>query len=425
MNIHLFKSKYLQQRLPQFLLFVAHNYQRCNLPLIAASLTFTTLLALVPFFTITVIVVNAFPMFADMATRFNQFLTHIIVPAAGADSVSDYLYAFRDKASGLTAVGISFMIITSLMLIQTIEHAFNQIWQARDQRPIWIRILIYWALLTLGPLVLGMSLSALGFLSNPDNVAGQIPLYSKIFKISTNLALITLLLFLLYKLVPFCFVNWRHALTGALITAIGLDLLRRGFAIFVTHFGNYQLVYGAFAAIPVFLIWLNLLWLLLLAGAVLTSSLPYWHQDRFLHLRQYQPFENALDLMYRLILCQQQGQAIKSCELQQLLRISDKHLDQILSKLKHKHYITDSSNGWVLQTNPNKITLADLYQLFIYQPNQYSAIASSIQTLLNPCLQHMNISLCEWARHFSAQEKENQQQKKTQKPNKALAISDK
>ena len=165
MNIQLFKSKYLQQRLPQFLLFVAQNYQRCKLPLIAASLTCTTLLALVPFLTSTVIVINAFPMFADMATRFNQFLTHIIVPAAGADSVSDYLYDFRDKASGLTAVGISFMIITSLMLIQTIEHAFNQIWQARDQRPLWIRILIYWALLTLGPVVLGMSLSFINLLS--------------------------------------------------------------------------------------------------------------------------------------------------------------------------------------------------------------------------------------------------------------------
>ncbi|ORF07081.1 hypothetical protein BGI03_05055 [Snodgrassella alvi] len=403
MNIQLFKSKYLQQRLPQFLLFVAHNYQRCKLPLIAASLTFTTLLALVPFFTITVIVINAFPMFADMATRFNQFLTHIIVPAAGADSVGDYLYDFRDKASGLTAVGISFMIITSLMLIQTIEHAFNQIWQARDQRPLWIRILIYWALLTLGPVVLGMSLSFINLLSNPANMANQIPFYSTLFKIITNLALFTILLFLLYKLVPFCFVQWQHALLGAFITAVGLDLLRRGFAIFVTYFGNYQKVYGAFAAIPVFLIWLNLLWLLLLAGAVLTSSLPYWHQDRFRHLRQYQPFENALDLLYQLVTAQQQGQAVKSYLLQQKLGISDKHLDQILSKLEKQHYIAYCSDGWILQKDPDKIMLSDLYQLFIYQPNHNSAVATSVNTLLQPCLQQLNISLSRWARQLQQQ----------------------
>lgn len=403
MNIQLFKSKYLQQRLPQFLLFVAHNYQRCKLPLIAASLTFTTLLALVPFFTITVIVINAFPMFADMATRFNQFLTHIIVPAAGADSVSDYLYDFRDKASGLTAVGISFMIITSLMLIQTIEHAFNQIWQARDQRPLWIRILIYWALLTLGPVVLGMSLSFINLLSNPANMANQIPFYSTLFKIITNLALFTILLFLLYKLVPFCFVRWQHALLGAFITAVGLDLLRRGFAIFVTYFGNYQKVYGAFAAIPVFLIWLNLLWLLLLAGAVLTSSLPYWHQDRFRHLRQYQPFENALDLLYQLVTAQQQGQAVKSCLLQQKLGISDKHLDQILSKLEKQHYIAYCIDGWILQKDADKIMLSDLYQLFIYQPNHNSAVATSVNTLLQPCLQQLNISLSRWARQLQQQ----------------------
>ncbi|WP_239323512.1 YihY family inner membrane protein [Snodgrassella gandavensis] len=412
MDIHSFKSKYLQQRLPQFLLFVGQNYQRCNLPLIAASLTFTTLLALVPFFTITVIVVNAFPMFADMATRFNQFLTHIIVPAAGADSVSDYLYAFRDKASGLTAVGISFMIITSLMLIQTIEHAFNQIWQARDQRPLWIRILIYWALLTLGPVVLGMSLSAIGLLSNPANMASQIPFYSTLFGIVTNLALITLLLFLIYKLVPFCFVRWHHALLGAIITAVGLDLLRRGFAIFVTDFGNYQKVYGAFAAIPVFLIWLNLLWLLLLAGAVLTSSLPYWHQERFRYLHQCQPFENALDMLYQLLQAQQQGQAVKSGQLQQQLSINDKHLDQILTQLEQQHYIAHSSNGWLLQTDPDKIMLADLYKLFIYQPNHNSAVGSSIQSLLQPCLQQLDISLCEWAKQLPQQLSSQQPQNK-------------
>jgi membrane protein len=413
MNIHSIKSKYLQQRLPQFLLFVGHNYQRCNLPLIAASLTFTTLLALVPVFTITVIVVNAFPMFDDMATRFNQFLTHIIVPAAGADSVSDYLYAFRDKASGLTAVGISFMIITSLMLIQTIEHAFNQIWQARDQRPLWIRILIYWALLTLGPVVVGMSLSAIGLLSNPANMASQPPFYSTLFRIVTNLTLITLLLFLLYKLVPFCFVPWRHALLGAVITAAGLDLLRRGFAIFVTDFGNYQKVYGAFAAIPVFLIWLNLLWLLLLAGAVLTSSLPYWHQDRFRQLHQYQPFENVLTLLYLLLQAQQQGLAVTSCQLQQQLSISDKHLDHILTQLEQQHYIACSNNGWVLQTDSDRIILADLYQLFIYRLNRNSTVASSIQSLLQPCLQQLDISLRQWAKQLPQQVSEQQPLNKT------------
>lgn len=403
MDTHANKSKYLMQRLPQFLLFVGHNYQRCNLPLIAASLTFTTLLALVPFFTITVIVVNAFPMFADMATRFNQFLTHIIVPAAGADSVSDYLYAFRDKASGLTAVGISFMIITSLMLIQTIEQAFNQIWQARDQRPLWIRILIYWALLTLGPVALGTSLSVIGLLSNPANMASQIPFYSTLFGIITNLALLTLLLFLLYKLVPFCFVQWQHALLGAVVTAVALDLLRRGFAIFVIYFGNYQKVYGAFAAIPIFLIWLNLLWLLLLTGAVFTSSLRYWRQERFRYLHQYQPFENVLNLLYQLVQAQQYGEAVKSDQLQQQLSISDKHLDQILTLLQQQHYIAYSSNGWLLQTDPNKIILADLYKLFIYQPNSNSAVSSSIHSLLQPCLQQLDISLYQWVKQLPPQ----------------------
>lgn len=281
MNKSLIINRYLEHRLPQFLLFIGRNFRHCHLSLIATKLTFTTLLALVPFFTVTVIIVNAFPIFADMAAHFNQFLSNIIIPAAGADSVGAYLNDFRAKASSLTTVSISFMFMTSLMLIQTIEQAFNQIWQTRDKRPLWIRMLIYWALLTLGPVIMGISLSFLGVLAHLGTQATHIPFASTIASNLTNLFLIITLLFLLYKLVPSCFVPWRYALLSAIIVAVALDLMRRGFAIFIIYFSNYQLVYGAFAAIPVFLIWLNLLWLLLLTGAVLTFSLPYWRRETF------------------------------------------------------------------------------------------------------------------------------------------------
>lgn len=394
-------NRYIQKRVPQFLLFVSKNFRRCHLSLIATSLTFTTLLALVPFFTVTVIMVNAFPMFAGMATQFNQFLTNIILPAAGADSVGNYLDAFRAKASGLTAVGIVSMFITSLMLIQTIEQAFNQIWKARDKRPLWIRMLIYWAFLTLGPVVMGMSLSFLSILTHLGTAATHIPFTSNLFSYFINLALITTLLFLLYKLVPFCFVPWRHALLSAILVAVALDLLRRGFALFIIYFGNYQLVYGAFAAIPVFLIWLNLLWLLLLTGAVLTSSLPYWHRQTFRQLDQHQLFEDALNLLLKLLQAQQVGKAISAYTLQQQLQISDKHLSRLLNDLEDHRYITHNSYGWVLQLSAEKIMLNDLFRLYVYNDVGTSEVAKSIHSMLSPCLPALNINLSAWAKKIA------------------------
>ena len=391
------------------MLFVGKNFSRCRLTLIATSLTFTTLLALVPFFTITIIIVNAFPMFADMATHFNQFLTHIIIPAAGADAVSGYLEDFRAKASSLTAVGIVSMFITSLMLIQTIEQAFNQIWQARDKRPLWIRMLIYWALLTLGPVILGMSLSFLGILANLGTQATHIPFTNNITANLTNLCLITSLLFLLYKLVPFCFVPWRHALLSAILVAVALDLLRRGFALFIIYFGNYQLVYGAFAAIPVFLIWLNLLWLLLLTGAVLTSSLPYWHRQTFRQLHQHHIFEDALNLLLQLFQAQQFGKAVSSYDLQQQLQINDKNLSQLLTSLESHHYITHNDYGWVLQLSADKIMLNDLFHLYVYSDNHTSVAATSVHAMLSPCLRSLEINLSDWAEKLTANKSTNEQ----------------
>lgn len=401
MEISPIRNKHLSQRLPQFLLFIGHNFRRCNLFLIANNLTFTTLLALVPFFTITIIIVNAFPIFTDMAARFNQFLTHIIIPTAGADSVSDYLNTFQTKASSLTALGISSMFITSLMLIQTIERAFNQIWRARDKRPLWIRILIYLALLTLGPVIVGISLSLLGTVSHISTQATHIPFASSILSYITNLFFITFLLFLLYKFVPFCFVSWRHALLSAVIIAIALDVLRRGFAVFIIYFANYQLVYGAFAALPIFLIWLNLLWLLLLAGAVLTSSLPYWHQDAFYQSYQHHLFEDALNLLLLLLQAQQCGRTITAYQLQQKLLTSDKNLTQLLTGLEKHNYITHNSHGWVLQLSPDKIILSDLFRLYVYSDNHSSVVTRSIHAILTPCLHTLNINLCDWAKNLA------------------------
>lgn len=390
------KNLYHHSKHIQFLLFMWQRFACFNIPLVAASLTFTTLLALVPLFTITVIVINAFPMYADTAARFNDFITTVLVPAAGADSISQYLLEFRQKASGLTALGITFMIITSLMLIQTIEQSFNQIWQVHQSRPLWIRVLIYWTLLTLGPVVLGVGLSTFNQVSGKSEWVLHYAVLIAVFHIVTNLALTTLLIFLLFKLVPFRSIHWQHALLGAVLTAIVLEIARRGFAFYIKYFNSYQLIYGAFAAIPVFLLWLNLLWIILLTGAVFTSSLPYWRHATFSKLHCQDHFIDALTLLLQLSQAQQQGEIMTLEALQNHMQNSESQLEQLLLQLATQNYVAETDQGWVLQTAPDHIMLDDLFYLLIYRPSNYNSIAHSVNQLLQPVAHSLHISLAEW-----------------------------
>ncbi|MDF7675766.1 YihY family inner membrane protein [Neisseriaceae bacterium ESL0693] len=390
------KNLYHHHKSIQFLLFIWRRFQCFNIPLVSASLTFTTLLALVPLFTVTIIVITAFPMFNDTATRFNDFITTVLVPAAGADSVRQYLVEFREKASGLTAIGIIFMIITSLMLIQTIERSFNQIWQVHQSRPLWIRILIYWALLTLGPLVLSTGLSTFSQVSGQSESVLHYSVLISGFHALTNLALTTLLLFLLFKLVPSRMVNWQHALLGALVTAVVLEAVRRGFAFYINHFNSYQLIYGAFAAIPVFLLWLNLLWIILLTGAVFTSSLPYWRNSTFSRLHRQDNFTDALTILWQLSLAQQQGHILTVYQLRDHVHSSESQLEQLLLRLADKRYVVETDQGWVLQTAPEHIMLDDLFYLLVYRLKDYNDITHSVNTLLQPLRCSLHISLTQW-----------------------------
>ena len=262
-----------------FALFLWQRFHEVRVPQVSASLTFTTLLALVPILTVTLVVVSAFPMFAEFSESVVRFIHTMIVPQ-GADTILSYLATFKAQASNLTAIGIIFLGITSLLLVQTIDQTFNRIWHVKTQRPFWMQFLLYWALLTFGPLAFGAALSVWGLLLKQSHLE-EIPWLSAVVQISSSILLNTAMLWLLYRLVPNRYVPTLHALIGASITAILLELARRGFAYYVSSFNSYQLIYGAFAAIPVFLIWLNLLWMLLLTGAVITAALSYWKGEAF------------------------------------------------------------------------------------------------------------------------------------------------
>lgn len=399
-------SRLTQTRLWLFACFLYRRFDEVNVPQVSASLTFTTLLALVPLITVAVVVLSAFPMFEEMSAQFNRLISQTLMPS-GAEAVSTYMFQFREQASKLTAIGVVMMIVTSLMLIQTIERTFNQIWRVGRVRNMVMRFLVYWALLSLGPLVLGIGMSVWGVVWARTAFYLNYPLLAGTVEFLTSLAAGTGGLWLLYKLVPARFVPARHALIGAFAAALGLELLRRGFAVYVGNFNSYELVYGTFAAIPIFLVWLNLMWMLTLAGAVLTASLSYWEGDAF--RRSFGSggrFDDVLKILFLLSRAQKQGKSMKIQQFRSHINMGYDELGDLLEQLAAKGYIAQSRrSGWLLKTHPENIRVAELFALFVYRSSELDNddIGRAVQQVMEPSLAATDMTLAEFIKRAEAE----------------------
>lgn len=393
-----------QSRAYCFMLFVWQRFMEVRVPQIAASLTYTTLLALVPILTVTLVIVSAFPMFSDLSADFIQFINMMLVPS-GVDVILDYINQFKAKASNLTAIGVIFLMISSLMLVQTIDQTFNRIWRVNTQRPWWMQLLVYWALLTFAPLVLGVSISVWGLMLQSSRLDVYFPFLADALRIGTSLLFNTILLWLLYRLVPNRFVPARQALIGAVFTAIALELLRSGFAFYIGRFKSYELIYGAFAAIPLFLLWLQMLWLVVLTGAVLTACLSYWQGEAF--RRSFDArgrFDDVLKVLLLLEEAQHEGKALTVRQLREHVNMGYDELGDLLEKLARHGYVYPGRQAWVLKMSPENIDLSDLFYLFVYRPprRQTDHVSASVASIMQPCLEAMNISLAQFSDHTKA-----------------------
>ena len=218
---------------------------------IASSLTFTTLLSLVPVATVALSLMSAFPVFQGMSSAIQDWVFGNLMPES-ADVLEKYTHQFIDNAANLTAVGLLFLAVTAVMLLATIEDAFNDIWRVRRARPMLQRILIYWALITVGPLLMGGSLSLSSLLMSASaGWTGDLPyVHAAMIKISA-VVLTSAALALLYYAMPTRPVRVKDALTGGLLAGFAFELTKYGFGFYITKFPTYTLVYGTFAALPV------------------------------------------------------------------------------------------------------------------------------------------------------------------------------
>ena len=251
------------------------RFQQDRLGLNASSLTYTTVLALVPFFAVVLSVFTAFPVFGQMQGALQQWLLTSLVPAGIAENVMGYLTQFAGKASQLGLLGLVGLTVTAVMLMLTIDTTLNQIWRAQRPRPLSQRILVYWAALTLGPLLLSASLAITSYVVTVSR--GWLP--DMPLGLDVGLAVLQFLLMtggftLLYRYVPNTPVRWRHALIGAVFVTAGLALARHVLGLYLGRIPTYSVIYGAFATVPILLLWIYVGWLIVLLGAVIAAYLP-------------------------------------------------------------------------------------------------------------------------------------------------------
>jgi membrane protein len=242
---------------------------------VAGSLTFTTVLSVVPLLAVSFALVTRFPVFRTLHEALQQHLLRNLLPDDISRTVLKHLGQFAANAGGLTLVGFLFVLGAALMLLLTVENALNRIWQVRKPRPILKRLLMYLLMLAFGPLVLGASLWATSHLVSASlGLIGQLP-PSAAFVLNLGPVLLgTLALAGLFYFVPNARVRRRDALVGGLLASIAFELGKRGFTIYLLKVPTYKAIYGGFAAVPVFLLWVYFSWLVTLCGALLAANLP-------------------------------------------------------------------------------------------------------------------------------------------------------
>jgi membrane protein len=249
---------------------------------VAASLAYTTILALVPMFSIATILVSKLSAFIKVRVAIQEWIAITLIPGGLADKISVYLINFSSHTKGLTTFGVVGLLVTAFLSLMTIEKSFNQVWQVQKQRPISRRFIIYLSVTILGPVLLSFSIYTSTLLMNASrsvNLGFNHQLYLVDWLIPF---LLTMLPFtLLYKFGPSAQVNWKDALTGSLMAAIVFETAKYGFTLFVSTVPVYKTLYGAFAIGPLFLVWIYLTWWVTLAGAVLTASLPLIRENHW------------------------------------------------------------------------------------------------------------------------------------------------
>lgn len=367
--------------------FAGRRLREESLQQVAGSLTFTTVFALVPLLTIGLAIFTTFPMFTALRKALEAYFVQSVMPKQIATPILNNLTVFAAKATRLSAVGAVALVFTSVAMMGMIERVFNRIWRVKAERSWTRRILVYWALLTAGPVLVGVSLtmSTHVYMATSDLV-GDVPVLGAMLYTLLSLAATTAGFTLMYTVVPNRQVDWRDALWGGVLAALFFELAKRGFAIFITQFPTYSKIYGALAALPLFLIWIYLSWFITLIGALFVAALPVVKYERWWH--EAAPggdFVDAIAILKVLHTASHCGDTalVNASTIRFHTRLGYDELDRLLDRMAAQGWVgkvksdapprvqfgkrvSEGADNWVLLANPDRLTLADVYRVFVF-----------------------------------------------------------
>ena len=337
----------------------------------AAALTFVSLFALVPLLTVTLSIASALPAAGNIEDKLNEFLVQFLLPESSTQVVQ-YLSTFISQARSLTAFGVIILLVSAILMLRNVEKALNDIWRNRANRKPLASFLLYWAVLSFGPAAIGFGLGIRAYLFAATNDWAGVDLFG------LGSVLISLLPFVisalgltfLYAAVPNCQVPLRHALIGGVFAAITFTIARMLFTAVMAK-SSYTLVYGAFAAVPLFLLWIYVTWIIVLIGAVLAHSLSAYQTKE---QAQTPTLMKALDILYLFWRAQKEGRGIAELEIIRANDVLPGGIDadswrsirdtfigaQLLKRLDRGHYL--------LSRDLHRFTLAELAELLRAEP---------------------------------------------------------
>lgn len=334
---------------------------------VAGSLAFTTLLSLVPFITLVAVVLSKFPQSARLDAALRGFLLDNLLPEKAGKVIATYAFQFSQKATNLTIVGALVLVVTAVLLMRTIDTVINQIWMVRSRRPWAMRLAAYWVALSFGPLLLaGGVFVATAMLSMSLDIMNE-PVWLEAARLRVvSVTILGCVFTALYYVVPHCSVRFADAALAGLLAALAFVVMQRLFGLYLSHFPSYTLVYGAFAVVPIFLLWLYLSWIVVLLGAVVAAVLP----ERDVLRRPLPEFPGrrvyvALLLLVELAIAQRAGGSRDVSRLSEAGRCGHGEIQALLEKLEQAGIVVRrEQGGWLLARAAEDVRAAEVGRLF-------------------------------------------------------------
>jgi membrane protein len=350
----------------QFLAFLARRFDQDRCFQVAGSLTYSTLLAIVPLLMVVIAVLSQLPVVPLRAALegLESFIATYFMPDIATRIMTVYFNQFAENAAKLTLLSVVILTITALSMLSTVDRALNAIWRVTQHRRLWVSLVAYVAVLLAVPVLVGISVSVTSYTVGARMFARVLPQFPMLLE-WLPFAVSATAFTLLYKLIPNRRVGWGAAIVGGVIAGVLFEFGKELFALYVRLIPTWGMVYGTFATIPLFMLWVYLSWLLILFGAEITAGLAFWRDGLF--RRPPTPavrFRDTLGVTRALMSAEQPGQGLTFGELRARESIPDHEIEDALIRLLECGLVARvGKDRYRLAKRPEEVTLAEIYRL--------------------------------------------------------------